>query len=230
MGQHHRGHRPGASGGGCIAARSDDATDRAIRRQEVRKSVGGAIWLAADQTSPYAFYQYWMQIPDDDVEALLLRLTWLEVDQIADIAAEHRAEPHRREGQRRLAHELTALVHDETAARSAARASEVLFGGDPNGLDRATLGMLGTELETTVVTSDELAAGLDVADTCVRAGLARSKGEVRKNAGGFRVNGTACDLSVPLDAEMLLDGAAILLSHGKRKHHLVVLDGAIPVA
>lgn len=193
------------------------------------KSVGGAIWLSAEQTSPYAFYQYWMQIPDDDVEALLLRLTWLDIEVIDAIVSEHFAQPHRREGQRRLAHQLTSLVHDEQAARSAAIASEVLFGGDPAGLDRDTLGMLAVELETTNVTVDELADGLDAADTFVRAGLARSKGEVRKNASGFRVNGQPCDLAEPLDRHALLDGAAILLSHGKRQHRLVVLRDGITV-
>ena len=159
-----------------------------------------------------------------------LRLTWLEVETIAAIAAKHSEEPHRREGQRRLAPELTALVHGEQAARAAARASDVLFGGDPAGLDRETLGMLAVELETTEVTQTELSDGLDPADTFVRTGLARSKGEVRKNAGGFRVNGQACDLTTSLDPDALLDGAAVLVSRGKRQHHLVVLEGAIPVA
>lgn len=186
------------------------------------KSVGGAIWLSAEETSPYAFYQYWMQLPDDDVEALLLRLTFLEVDDIAGIVAEHEQQPHRRDGQRRLAHELTAIVHGVTAAQSAAQASEVLFGGDPSGLDRQSLTMLATELGTTEVSAAELAEGLDTVDAFVRAGLARSKGEVRKNAAGYRVNGRAADLAEPLGATNLLDGAAIVLSHGKRKHHLLV--------
>lgn len=194
------------------------------------KSVGGAIWLAAGQTSPYAFYQYWMQLPDEDVEALLLRLTFLEVDEIHSIAAAHREEPHRREGQRRLAHELTAIVHGEAAARSAALASEVLFGGDPAGLDRASLEMLATELEATTVSPSQLADGIDVLETFVASGLARSKGEVRKNAAGYRINGRSHDLSVPLGPADLIDGAALLFSHGKRKHHLVVLDSAGPGA
>ena len=79
------------------------------------------------------------------------------------------------------------------------------------------------------MTVDELADGLDAADTFVRAGLARSKGEVRKNASGFRVNGQPCDLAEPLDRHALLDGAAILLSHGKRQHRLVVLRDGITV-
>lgn len=78
------------------------------------KSTGGAIWLAADETSPYAFYQYWMQIPDDDVESMLLRLTFLSILDISAIITVHRKEPHRRQGQRALAHHLTAIVHGDS--------------------------------------------------------------------------------------------------------------------
>ncbi|HBX10946.1 MAG: tyrosine--tRNA ligase [Candidatus Microthrix parvicella] len=186
------------------------------------KSTGGAIWLAADETSPYAFYQYWMQIPDDDVESMLLRLTFLSVLDISAIITVHRKEPHRRQGQRALAHHLTAIVHGDDAARSAATASEVIFGGRPAGLDRPSLEMLANEVGFTGVGDEELQNGLDPAELFVRSGLARSKGEVRKNAHGFRVNGSPVDLDRSIGADDLLAGYAAMLSHGKRKHHLLV--------
>lgn len=186
------------------------------------KSSGGAIWLSAEQTSPFAFYQYWMQIPDEDVETMLLRFTLVPLEDISRIVDQHLAEPHRRDGQRALAHDLTSIVHGEEAAESAATASRVLFGGDPNELDAASLDMLAGEMETTEVTDAELDAGVDAADAFVRSGLARSKGEVRKNAGGFRVNGAVADLDLPLGREALLAGRAAMLSHGKKRHTLLI--------
>lgn len=163
-----------------------------------------------------------MQIPDDDVESMLLRLTFLSVLDISAIITVHRKEPHRRQGQRALAHHLTAIVHGDDAARSAAIASEVIFGGRPAGLDRPSLEMLANEVGFTGVGDEELQNGLDPAELFVRSGLARSKGEVRKNAHGFRVNGSPVDLDRSIGADDLLAGYAAMLSHGKRKHHLLV--------
>ncbi|MEZ5381119.1 MAG: tyrosine--tRNA ligase [Microthrixaceae bacterium] len=188
------------------------------------KSTGGAIWLSADATSPYAFYQYWMSVPDEDVEALLLRLTMVPVDECRAVAAAHAEAPERRTGQRRLAAEMCTLVHGADATAAAHAASAVLFGADPTEADADTLEMLAGELPTTTVSRVALAGGVDPVELFVEAGLARSKGEVRKNSAGFRVNGQAVDLEGRVGTTHLLADRAVMLSHGKRRHHLVMAD------
>ena len=93
--------------------------------QKLGKSVDGAVWLDAGRTSPYAFFQYWMNVDDRDVERFLLQMTLLPVDEARSVAASHQAAPERREGQRRLAGELTSLVHGPDQARAAGRAGRI---------------------------------------------------------------------------------------------------------
>src|ERR1700733_8738601 len=97
------------------------------------KSEEGAIWLAADKTSPYQFFQYWMNVADADIERFLLPLTLLPVQECHAIAAAHLEEPFRRSGQRRLAREITTLIHGPEATAAAEEASAILFGGSPAG-------------------------------------------------------------------------------------------------
>ena len=132
------------------------------------KSVDGAVWLSAERTSPYAFYQYWINTDDADVERFLLQLTLLAVDEVAVVAADHAVAPQRRDGQRRVAHEVTTLVHGEPAARAAAAASQLLFGGDPAAAGDDAFEMLAGEL-----------GGVDVSSL----GEAR-RGPRRRRAGG----------------------------------------------
>src|SRR5262249_6680379 len=95
------------------------------------KSMGDAVWLSPKRTSPYAFYHYWINMADRDVRRFLLQLTLLPVAEAEDVAAAHAAAPETRAGQRRLAEEITTLVHGAEATRAAQAATAVLFGGDP---------------------------------------------------------------------------------------------------
>jgi tyrosyl-tRNA synthetase len=113
------------------------------------KSEGEAVWLAADRTSPYQFFQYWMNVPDADVERFLLQLTLLPVDECKAIAAAHAEAPFKREGQRRLAREVTTIVHGPEATAAAEEASAILFGGTPAGASAQALSFLATEVPTT---------------------------------------------------------------------------------
>src|ERR1700722_17179480 len=97
------------------------------------KSEDGAVWLAADRTSPYQFFQYWMNVADADIERFLLQLTLLPVAECLEIAAAHAQSPYKRDGQRRLAQEITTLVHGAGATAAAQEASAILFGGSPAG-------------------------------------------------------------------------------------------------
>ncbi len=155
------------------------------------KSVDGAVWLSAERTSPYAFYQYWINVDDRDVERFLLQLTLLAVDEVAALVTAHVAEPERRGGQRRLAREMTTLVHGRAAADAAEAASGVLFGGDPAEADLATFEMLAGELGVVEVAADELAAGHRAVDVLVTEhGWPRrsAKPVVRWTDGEIRVN------------------------------------------
>jgi tyrosyl-tRNA synthetase len=194
------------------------------------KSAGENIWLEAGRTSPYRLYQYFLNVGDDDVERLLLRLALLPVGECRSVAADHRAAPHRREGQRRLARELTALVHGPEVVGPVEAASAVLFGGgssDAGGLDPAALELLAAEVPTTELSRSEL-DGADVGALFVTCGLARSKGEVRRNAAGHYLNqqplsdrDAGADGHVDLGGDLLHD-RYLLLRRGKATHHLVV--------
>src|SRR6202012_3040954 len=109
------------------------------------KSEEGAVWLAADRTSPYQFFQYWMNVADADIERFLLQLTLLPVDECHAIAAAHAEAPFRREGQRRLAREITTAVHGPEATAAAEEASGILFGCSPAGASAQAVEFLATE-------------------------------------------------------------------------------------
>jgi tyrosyl-tRNA synthetase len=188
------------------------------------KSVHGALWLDPDKTSPYQFRQYWIQLPDDDVERFLLQLTLRPVDDVRRVVDEHRADPGRRIAQRALAADVTALVHGVDAERAAAEAADVLFGGDPTTASLAALEAVAREVPSS--TLDRVALG-DLVNVLVSTGLATSNSDARRTLGqkGFRVNGSVIDDSTDLAAVAPLHGRFVLMRRGKTQHHLVRLAG-----
>jgi tyrosyl-tRNA synthetase len=189
------------------------------------KSAEGAIWLSPDRTSPYAFYQHWINIDDRDVERFLLQLTLLPVADALAVAADHAASPGRREGQRRLAREMTALVHGPPAARAAEAASQLLFGGDPADADESAFEMLAAELGRVEVGSSELEGGLAVDALVGRTDLASSLSDARRAlaAGEIRVNGAKVGPADAVDAGRLQHGRYLLVQRGRKRHALVVV-------
>ncbi len=189
------------------------------------KSEGGNIWLSADRTSPYRMYQYFLNVADDDVESMLLRLTLLSVAECRAVAAEHGAAPSAREGQRRLAAEITDLVHGPEVTAQVEHAARVLFGAPMAEVDDTTLAVLSGEIPTTTFAASAVLGG-DPAGLFVEVGLAKSKGEVRKNANGHYVNQVSLAErdGEPLSAHDLLHDRYLLLRKGKNGHHLVVLE------
>ena len=186
------------------------------------KSEGTNVWLSPDRTSAYQLYQYFVGVADADVGPMLLRLTLVPVDECAEVAAAHAADPSRREGQRRLARELVALVHGPGTVGPVERAAGVLFGGPLDDVDPATFDLLATEVPSTEVGRDEV-VGTDPVDWFVRAGLAKSKGEVRKNLAGHYVNAEALAARPegPLAEQDLLHGRFVVLRRGKTSYHLL---------
>ena len=188
------------------------------------KSVHGALWLDPDKTSPYQFRQYWIQLPDDDVERFLLQLTLRSVDEIEAIVAEHRAAPEKRIGQRALATDVTALVHGADAERAAAEAADVLFGGDPTRASRAALDAVAREVPSTTMSRAQLG---DLVAVLTATQLAQSNSDARRTLGqkGFRANGQTIADDTDLSTVSLLAGEYLLLRRGKTQHHLVRVAG-----
>jgi tyrosyl-tRNA synthetase len=185
------------------------------------KSEDGAVWLAADRTSPYQFFQYWMNVADTDIERFLLQLTLLPVDQCRAVAAGHAEAPHKREGQRSLAREITTLVHGTEAAAAAEEASAILFGGSPAGASAQALDFLATEVPTSPFT-----AGITLAAALAATPLASSLSDARRTItqGAASVNGEVVPADRPLVEGDLLYDRWLLLRKGKRNYHL--LDAA----
>jgi tyrosyl-tRNA synthetase len=179
------------------------------------KSEGNAIWLDPEMTSPYAFYQFWLNTADADVVERLKAFTFLPRTEIERIEAAVRDEPFRREGQRALAYAVTALVHGEAATQAAIDASAALFGnGDLAALDAATLRAAVTELPGTA----SLEASTDLARALVETELVASLGEARRaiDQGGVYVNNErATDPAAPLSASVLA-GDVVVLRRGKK--------------
>jgi len=194
--------------------------------QKLGKSTGGRVWLDAARTSPYQFFQHWMATDDRQVGEMLAKFTFLPVDEVAAVAAAHAEAPERRLGQRRLAEEVTAIVHGAEAARAAAGASAVLFGGDVADADAATFEVLAGEVPTFEVASDRLADGVDLLELLVEAGACASKGEARRLAdqGGVSVNGRRAAAGDVVGADALLHGRFALLRRGKSGYHLLRVD------
>jgi tyrosyl-tRNA synthetase len=185
------------------------------------KSEGDTVWLAADRTSPYQFFQYWMNVPDADIERFLLQLTLLPVEECVAIAAAHAEAPHARAGQRRLAREITTVVHGAEATAAAEEASAILFGGSPAGASAQALEFLATEVPTSPFT-----AGVTLAAVLAATPLASSLSDARRtiSQGAASVNGEPVPQDRPLTEADLLYNRWLLLRKGKRNYHL--LDAA----
>lgn len=179
------------------------------------KTEGGAVWLAPDMMSPYAFYQYWLNASDEDVVGWLKIFTFRTREEIAELEAAVRERPGAREAQRALANDVTTLVHGADATAAVVAASQALFGrGELGALDERTLGAAVAELPRTVVR-----AGDAVVDLLVGSGLVASKGAARRAVaeGGAYVNNVkVTDEDAVVSADDLLHGRYALLRRGKK--------------
>jgi tyrosyl-tRNA synthetase len=196
--------------------------------QKFGKTEGGAVWLDPARTSPYQFFQFWVNADDRDVERLLRYFTFFPLEEIAALMAEHGRDPGKRGPQRRLAEEMTARVHGADTARAVVEATRLLFGGtDLRAAGREVLEVLSRELPVVRLPRAEL-EGLPVLDALVKAGLASSKGDARRGIAGkgFLVNGeTVAAPERALSAADVLHGRWVMLQKGKRNHALLVLEG-----
>ncbi|HXD62019.1 MAG TPA: tyrosine--tRNA ligase [Lacisediminihabitans sp.] len=173
------------------------------------KSEGNAVWLDPGLTSPYAFYQFWLNTDDADVIGRLKIFTFLSRAEIERLAETNATEPFKREAQRTLAFEVTSLVHGEEATNAAIAAAHALFGqGELEALDEATLRAALSELPTTTAPIDST-----VAQLLVDTGLCSSLGEARRavDQGGVYLNNVkVTDAALTLDGALLVGGMAVL--------------------
>ncbi len=178
------------------------------------KSEGNAIWLDASLTSPYRIYQFWLNADDADVIDRLKVFTFLNRDEIERLERAVADEPFRREAQRRLAYEVTSLIHGAEATEAVIAASEALFGqGDLAGQDRGTLESALRELPNTTT-----AASTTIAQALVDTELTKSLGEARRAVaqGGVYVNNAKIDDAEAAVGDHLLPGGMVVLRRGKK--------------
>ena len=188
------------------------------------KTEKGAVWLSADRTSPYAFYQYWINVADEDVSRCLRFLSEVPREEIEALDASRVDNPSAGDSQRRLAESLTELTHGAAGLASARRASEIFFGGSIQDLDDAQLGEIFTDVPSSELPRAELEAGLPLIDAVVAAGLSKSKGEVRRKIeeGGVYVNNIRCaDGTRKLGVADLASKSMLVLRLGRKNYALL---------
>ena len=189
------------------------------------KSESGALWLSAEKTSPYQFYQYWINLDDADVGVCLRFFTDLEKGEIDTLLAEHQADPGRRSAQRRLAAELTRLVHGPEGIRTAERATEIFFGAEISDLNDAQLAGIFADVPSRQLPREKLSGeGLPIIDALVEAGLAKSKGEARRTItqGGAYVNNRRIErIETQLTTADLASESTMILRSGKKNYALL---------
>jgi len=192
---------------------------------KIGKTTGARVWLDPGRTSPYRFYQHWMQTDDRQVREYLAKFTLLDVLYVDELAAEHAQAPERRRGQRVLAREVTTLVHGAAAARAAEQASEILFGGSPVAADSAALAAVAAEVPTAPLGSD-LAVGMDLVPLLVETELASSRGDARRalEQGAVSVNGERGQPGRLIGKDDLLHGRYVVLRKGKRSYAVLVRE------
>ena len=180
------------------------------------KSVGGAVWLDPQRTSPYQFRQFWVQTDDQMVGTYLRMLSLRPLDAIEALITEHEAAPEKRLAQRALAEEMTSMVHGQAAADAAAEAASVLFGGDPTAASPAALEIVAAEVPSVALDGD--VDGMRVHELLVTAGVAKSNSEVTRllGQGAVRAGSRVLDADGVLRASDLLNGRFLLLRKGKR--------------
>ena len=190
------------------------------------KTESGAVWLDVNRTSIYQFYQFWVRVDDRDVVRYLKYFTFLSRDEVEELASQHEAEPHSRIAHKALAREVTALVHGEEAVTEAIRASEILFGGELEGITEATFREVAGEVPTCELSTERFGGeGLWLPELLHEAGLAQSRGQARKDVkgGGVYVNGKRIDDEQhKLTASDLMFGKYVLLRRGKRNYAVVI--------
>jgi len=193
------------------------------------KTESGAVWLSAARTSPYRFYQFWLNADDRDVVGFLKLFTFLPKDRMDELSAGVAEHPEQRAAQRVLAQEVTGMVHGPSALLRAEQASQALFGGDIAGLSGEDIQDIFADVPSSQYAKANLESeGANIVDLMVDNGFVKSKGEARRaiaeggiNLNNRRVNDPTCQVTTA----DLVDGHFLVLRRGKKTYHLVKVQG-----
>jgi tyrosyl-tRNA synthetase len=190
------------------------------------KTETGTLWLAPERTSPYQFYQYWIRVEDLDVSKCLRMLTALSHEEIESLDAAREADAAKRDSQRRLAEEMTRLVHGDEGLAAATRATEIFYGAEISDLSDAQLGQIFADVPSQQLDRNVLSAdgGLPIVDALVAAALAKSKGDARRTVqqGGAYVNNRRIDsVEARLTSADLASETVMVLRSGKKNYALL---------
>ena len=187
--------------------------------KKMGKTEKGAVWLDPKRTSPYEYYQYWINTEDDDVERFLSLFTFLPMKEIRELGKLNGADI--REAKQRLAFETTAIVHGSENAHQAQQAAESLFSGS-----KPATGQDNSNVPSTVIDPERISVGLGIFDIFLETGLCKSKGEARRlqAQGGVYVNDQRIDDPDFCLGESDLQNQRILLRAGKKRYHRLILE------
>lgn len=195
------------------------------------KSEGGNIWLDANRTSPYKFYQYWLNSSDEDAEKYIKIFTFLDKNTIDSLVAEHNEAPHQRLLQKRLAKEVTTTVHSEVEYENAVKASEILFGKstaeDLKQLNGNTFLEVFEGVPQAEVSRAEIEKGLDIiAGLAESSGFLKSNGEARRalKENSISVNREKVKEGYKLSLSDLINDRFILLQRGKKNYFILAVQ------
>jgi tyrosyl-tRNA synthetase len=192
------------------------------------KSEGGNVWLDANRTSPYKFYQYWLNTSDDDAEKYIKIFTFLDKQTVENLVAEHKEAPHMRSLQKRLAEEVTTTVHSADEFEKAVKASDILFGNstseDLKTLDEKTFLDVFDGVPQAEISKEDLKNGIDiVAALAEKTGFLKSNGEARRalKENSISVNKEKVSEDFSVTETDLINGQFVLLQRGKKNYFII---------
>jgi tyrosyl-tRNA synthetase len=188
------------------------------------KTEAGAVWLTTERTSPYAFYQFWINAADADVPKFLRTFTFFSHEEILRLEGEHQSNPGGRTAHRALAQHMTELLHGPEGLAQAQKATEALFSGNVAELSEATIAELFGSAPSFALPQDKLSGdGYPAVDLLVEGGVVKSKREAREflGNGAILINGRAPGAEERITADWLLHGAVLLIRRGRKNWHVL---------
>lgn len=196
------------------------------------KSEGGNVWLDPERTSPYKFYQYWLNSSDEDAEKYIKLFTLLTQEEIENLINKHREEPHLRTLQKRLAEEITTMVHSKEDLDTAINASQILFGKSTSDalslIDEKTFLSVFEGVPQFEITKNDINGGLSILDLLVeKTKVFQSNGELRRmiKGGGLSINkNKISDPEIVINISNLLNNKYLLVQKGKKNYYLIKIN------
>jgi tyrosyl-tRNA synthetase len=215
------GHQENAYALTCPLITKNDGT-------KFGKTESGNVWLDPEKTSPYSFYQFWINTSDEDAEKYIKIFTLLGQDEMEELIAEHKQAPHLRQLQKVLAREITTMIHSKEDYEDALKASEILFGNataaDLESLGERMLGGIAQTLPLTTMSRERIEAGVPIVEFVEENKIAGSKREAREfvKNNAIWINKSKVNGDLVIDNQNLLFGKYILAQRGKKKYFMII--------